>query len=159
MSKSSTVAKVVNFGNFLKTQNLQFNSVTRQANFNRTKNWWKMPKSRHSNTIFLSYFQTIWSRLDQKVLPYMWLLIRQKLEENAKMPKFKCDIFELFSNKAQSGKIDNLFGSNSVTRHFLLIDFQIWIKMETVFENQRKSRIQQCERSELHIQFEWTKHR
>ena len=27
----------------------------------------------------------------------------------------------------------------------------------TVFENQRKSLIQNCERSELHFHFEWTK--
>ena len=31
------------------------------------------------------------------------------------------------------------------------------LKNNTVFENHRKSRIQQCERSELRLHFEWTK--
>ena len=30
-------------------------------------------------------------------------------------------------------------------------------KSSTVFENQRKSRIQHCERSEVRLHFEWTK--
>ena len=34
---------------------------------------------------------------------------------------------------------------------------RIFLKMFTVFENQRKSLIQHCERSELHLHFEWTK--
>ena len=31
------------------------------------------------------------------------------------------------------------------------------ISINTVFENHRKSLIQHCERSELHLHFEWTK--
>ena len=40
---------MVHFGEFLKTWNLQSNSVTRQVTFSRTKIMWKMPKLKNSN--------------------------------------------------------------------------------------------------------------
>ena len=42
---------------FLKTWSLRSNSVTRQGTFNRTKNWWKMPKFKKSNETFWVIFK------------------------------------------------------------------------------------------------------
>ena len=48
---------MVNLENFLKTWSLRSNSVTRQGTFNRTKNWWKMPKFKKSNETFWMIFK------------------------------------------------------------------------------------------------------
>ena len=42
---------MVHFGDFLKTWSLRSNSVTRQVTFNKTKNWWKMPKLPERNSM------------------------------------------------------------------------------------------------------------
>ena len=39
-------------GEFLKTWNLRSDSITRQVNFKKDKNWWKMPKFENSNASF-----------------------------------------------------------------------------------------------------------
>ena len=48
---------MVHFGEFLKTLSLRSSSVTRQVSFNRTKNWWKMPKIKNSITTFWAIFK------------------------------------------------------------------------------------------------------
>ena len=55
------IAKIGQFGEFLKTWSLRSNSVTKQV-----KNWWKMPKLRNSKLKtqkcdILSHFQTMCS--------------------------------------------------------------------------------------------------
>ena len=45
-------AKMVHFGEFLKTWSLRSNSFTRQV-----KNWWKMPKLKNSNATFRVIFK------------------------------------------------------------------------------------------------------
>ena len=49
------------------------------------------------------------------MLPDRSLLIRQKLVENAKIVKFKCDIFELFSNILTCEKMYEVFLNNFCT--------------------------------------------
>ena len=44
-------------GDFLKTWRLRSNSVTKQVNFDRTKNWWKMLKLKILNTTFWMIFK------------------------------------------------------------------------------------------------------
>ena len=45
----------------------------------------------------------------------------------------------------------------SVKKYLHFFHFRFLKYIFTVFENQRKSLIQNCERSELHFHFEWTK--
>ena len=54
---------------------------------------------------------------------------------------------------AEDTKMQECFFSFPTSLYFLLKN----IVEFTVFENHRKSRIQHCERSELRLQFEWTK--
>ena len=58
MDKSKLkMPKMVHLGEFLIIWSLRSNSVTRQFSFNRTKNWWKMPKLKNSNTTFRVIFK------------------------------------------------------------------------------------------------------
>ena len=94
----------------------------------------------------------------------VWLVMGLELQKSRKCSKVAFLPREFWCDEHQDEKFVRILRKSSVmSKQWKKVAiFSSWLFSSgrsniTVYENRQKSRIQHCERSELHLHFEWTK--